>query len=662
MGEADAGFVEEADPARTARSSPSSLNAKTKSHHTGRRIWTVIAAASLTFALLLTSVVLLIPSDKPIPSVNTTGKNDTDEQGSVLLPNETDPPIIIPPSGDSIGVGSYAPVVEQLKLYYDQEFEFFPEADDVLPPGTISPDLEASPPMSAPPSDDTPEYEEVTDNQVEGVIEDDFIKRSDKHIFYMRDNRLDVYSIKGIHSDRVGSYSIEGTYTTRPTFFLSKDCRTAIVIISEKRIPPNGKNLWTHVQYTRLLLLDVSDPASIQSIGEVRVDGNYNASRLIDNRLLLVTAYSVQPENCINYEDPSTYIPGIDEGDGLTCIPPDCIGTPDTDITSNTFTVLTMLSADDLSLISAAAMLSYSSDVYVNNDRLYLSRTFTEPNNKFTVKTEIMGLSHTESKFAHLGAVTVEGAVLNQYSMDEYNGILRVVTTTGRGLTSNPYNASLYCVDLTGDAWRTIASVEKFAPDGEDVRSVRFDGDYAYVCTAVKVINTDPVYFFDLSDMSNITYTDTGTIPGFSHSLVNVGGGYLLGIGQDTSSDTLKLELYREEGDKVISVDTFRQNCYAYSNDYKSYYIDREAGYIGFSYVTQIIPAENFGTYKATYTITYVLCSFKDGAITTLLQTDMETQADRAYSLLISQNRSVVIDDCFYMFSLSDDFAVVKIP
>ena len=80
----------------------------------------------------------------------------------------------------------------------------------------------------------------------------------------------------------------------------------------------------------------------------------------------------------------------------------------------------------------------------------------------------------------------------------------------------------------------------------------RFDGTDAYVCTAVQL--TDPVFFFDLSDMDNITYKETGTIEGFSTSLVNFGNGYLLGIGTGNVWGSLKIEIYEESATGVVSV------------------------------------------------------------------------------------------------------------
>jgi len=99
------------------------------------------------------------------------------------------------------------------------------------------------------------------------------------------------------------------------------------------------------------------------------------------------------------------------------------------------------------------------------------------------------------------------------------------------------------------------------------------------VCTAEVITFTDPVYFFDLRDLNNITWKDTGTIEGYSTSLINVGEGYLLGIGRGGSS-ALKIEVYEETEDGVVSVCVYERNA-IYSTEYKSYLVDREKNLIG---------------------------------------------------------------------------------
>ena len=53
-------------------------------------------------------------------------------------------------------------------------------------------------------------YQEITDNQVEGIIEADRIKRSDTHIFYLDDDVLRIFSI-----DKITQWKLEATLSTK---------------------------------------------------------------------------------------------------------------------------------------------------------------------------------------------------------------------------------------------------------------------------------------------------------------------------------------------------------------------------------------------------------------------------------------------------------------
>ena len=92
----------------------------------------------------------------------------------------------------------------------------------------------------------------------------------------------------------------------------------------------------------------------------------------------------------------------------------------------------------------------------------------------------------------------------------------------------------------------------------------------------------DPVFAFDLSDLDHITYTDTGVIEGYSSSLINFADGYLLGVGYDNSRN-LKLEVYEETETSVDSV-AVKTVAVSFSEDYKSYFIDRDRGLIGLGF------------------------------------------------------------------------------
>ncbi len=437
-------------------------------------------------------------------------------------------------------------------------------------------------------------YAEVTDNQVEGITEADRIKRSDKHIYYLDNQTLRVFSIEGLNSKELGHidlYTNKDYYLNKWEFYLSKDCKTATVIT---QFYTENKQLCVGV-----VALDVSHPEKIVEKNRIEITGSYMSSRLTDGKLLLLTEFVFNKKD-IDFGNQSTFLPQINTGDGMKTIPASGIISPD-EINSTRYTTVMKLDEKSLNLEGTAAFLSYSEDVYVSKEHIFLTHVFADvkkDDNDDKIRnsmTEISCLSYGGNSFEKKGSVTVRGYVKDQWSMDEYEGILRVVTTTNATtIRENSYhdgenvsadilvtatgqsNASLYCVDLKN--FKVIAKVEDFAPPHEEVQSVRFDKNTAYVCTSIET--SDPVFFFDLTDLDNITYKDTGTIEGFSTSLVDFGNGKLLGIGR-ANWNTFKVEIYEETNDGVTGFCKYEIFAAYYSTVYKSYYIDRENQLIG---------------------------------------------------------------------------------
>lgn len=483
-------------------------------------------------------------------------------------------------------------------------------SDDVL---VDAPLPEAVPPGASAPNTGAPDqtYEEVTDNQVEGVIEGDIFKRSDKYIYYLNlvNNNLTVYSIAQENSQEIGSYDLlskdSGSNSDahhwvaeNAQMYLSQDCTTLTVLRNVFTKTENGSS-----NQVCLLTLDVTDPKNITETNRVYVDGSYVSSRMVDGKLLLLTNFGIRRQD-IDYSEESTFLPHLTVNGEATPIPAENIYCPDT-ITSTKYTVVCRMDAKTLETEGSAAFLSYSNDVYVSKEHVFAVHSYSDSTvdengyTRVTTMSEISCLAYTGEELTHTGSVCVKGSVKDQYSMDAYQGILRIVTSTSEtsyqqvvhtngdteSVTIQDWkrtgNVSLYCVDMS--TWKIAASVEGFAPENETAESVRFDGTNAYVCTAEVVTLTDPVYFFDLTDLNNITFKDTGTIDGYSSSLVNFGDGYLLGIGYG-STGGMKLEIYRETETNVESVCAFEKNSAGFSRDYKAYFIDRENQLVGLGY------------------------------------------------------------------------------
>ena len=431
-------------------------------------------------------------------------------------------------------------------------------------------------------------YEEVTDNQVQGVTESDLFKRSDKYIYYLRGNDLSVYSIDKENSAEIAALELpmeENVYSSNFEMFLSQDC-TTLTVLSRQSTASMGV-------CTVVYSLNVSDPANIQMQEPLYFKGNFITARMVGNDLLLIYNYRVTGE--IDFDKPETFVPVYGTQSELQPIAPEDIYCPAEEPTSARYTVIAKLDAKTLQVKDTAALLSYSTQVYVSQTAIYATYSCTRSveNQDIlteTAITEITGISYTGDELKVLGTITVDGSVKDQYSMDEYNGILRVATSTStttrqqRGNEENVWvsttgrtrNCNLYCIDLR--TWEIAASVIAFAPDGEEVTSARFDGPMGYICTAEVIILTDPVYFFDLRDIHNITYKQTPIIDGYSSSLINFGD-FLLGIGINEERE-LKVEIYEETADGVEPIASYELPAF-FSEEYKSYYIDRENNLVG---------------------------------------------------------------------------------
>lgn len=491
------------------------------------------------------------------------------------------------------------------------------------------------------------DYVEVTDNQVAGVIESDIIKRSTEYIYYLRGAELSVYSIAGADSQLVDSYTVMEreekteevyTYYDNAEMYLSQDCTTVTILIDGY-----------HSQIgscTIVLNLDVTDPGNITETGRIYITGSYLSSRLVDGDLLLMSKFKVRADK--DFSDESTFLPQAGTPGNMKSVAAEDIFAPE-ELSSTQYTVICKLDGSTLEEMDSVAFLSYSDEIYVSEENIFATRSFIQSDEDYYSRTmtQITAVRFAGETMEPLGSIAVEGSVKDQYSMDEYAGILRVVTSVSNMIqdetefdtvfVSQNRSASLYCISL--EDFSIAASVEHFAPEGEQAESVRFDGDYAYVCTAVVVELTDPVFFFDLRDLDDITYKDTGTIDGYSSSLVELGEGYLLGIGYG-SAGQLKIEIYEETDEGVASVCAYELDA-DFSEDYKSYFIDREKNLIG-------LGVYDWGSGRGK---SYVLLHFDGYKLREVGSWQMEGN--------LNTMRSVLIDGWLYLFG--NDFLVVEV-
>ena len=287
---------------------------------------------------------------------------------------------------------------------------------------------------------------------------------------------------------------------------------------------------------TMVATFDVSDATNPEFIRSVAVSGSYLGSRMIDDSVYLVA------QACIWTEHDDIALPRVwEDGESAEIPATDIHYDPDT---SQDYYFMNMLAVDlesgDHEVLSVVA--GWASIIYMSQNALYFTvqkysgdiesidgvESPEDASSAFTTiyKIEIEGLS-----MSIVGGGDVKGWLLNQFSMDEYEGDLRVATTTE---WSNMENA-VYVLD---EDMRTVGRLESLAPT-ERIYSSRFIGDTLFLVTFRQV---DPLFVIDLSDPTEPSVVGELEIPGFSSYLHPVDENHVLGIGMD--GPELKVSLF----------------------------------------------------------------------------------------------------------------------
>ncbi|MCX6771916.1 MAG: beta-propeller domain-containing protein [Candidatus Micrarchaeota archaeon] len=135
-----------------------------------------------------------------------------------------------------------------------------------------------------------------------------------------------------------------------------------------------------------------------------------------------------------------------------------------------------------------------------------------------------------DGAFTYGGAARVPGHVLNQFSMDEYNGYFRIATTSGQAWSGeNPSSNNVYVID----AGMKVAGKLEGLAQGESIYSARFMGNRAYLVTFKKI---DPLFVIDLSNPASPQVLGKLKIPGYSDYLHPYDETHLIGLGKDAAA------------------------------------------------------------------------------------------------------------------------------
>ena len=181
--------------------------------------------------------------------------------------------------------------------------------------------------------------------------------------------------------------------------------------------------------------------------------------------------------------------------------------------------------------------------VYSNGPSLYVSsdqswrRGITADGKPLEASTEIYRFETSgTARPQFVGGGKVPGYLINQYAMSEWDGYLRVATTTGetwaQGGNTPPSQSGIHILSTNGGTLTEVGRVDGLGK-GERIYAVRFIGPTGYVVTFRQ---TDPLYTVDLSQPRAPKVRGALKIPGYSAYLHPGEGSTLIGIGQNANN------------------------------------------------------------------------------------------------------------------------------
>ncbi|MCL1898013.1 MAG: beta-propeller domain-containing protein [Micrococcales bacterium] len=610
---------------------------------------------------------------------NLNGTDSSDVAPQAMATEEPAAPEMVPenePFTDQLD-GDYSKVYEALsqvvQIRQPMDYWGYRDESEIAAQAAPMPDAQTYDPWV--PMSGSGQYSK-TNTQVAGIDEGDIVKTDGRAIYVASGAQVAVLIPDGAKTQKVASLDTAAENASLPgavlDMMLFED--TLVVFIHEYEAEPNaigGHQDTAYVPYkvsqTRALLYDVTVPAQPELITSLGQSGSYSTSRLTGSTLYLVTDYRLDDPTKIEQDQPVTFVPQTFDDTEATPLAPEDIRVVDP-LQDPRYSVVSSVDLGTNQRLKTQSVLMGAETVYMGHDNLYLAVTnwgleTAEEQLEFdgfdssieqNAVTQIVRLALNDGAPSEAAKGTLPGHLLSQFSLDEYEGHLRVVLDVSGFDGSNwVQQASLYTLDADLLPVGSIPSLAKF----ESVKSVRFDGPVGYVVTFEQ---TDPLFAVDLSDPTNPTVMSALETPGFSTYLHPWSPGNLLGFGVDGDSDGwqqgLKLAMF-DTSDPYQVTELAKLHIMAdYSealDEHKAVLVSVDLGLIG-------LPTTTYGANDAELSFDLYRFDSEEGfsllkSLPLVLDQATGTMTECAYNgfaascLMNSFIRGVLIDDCLYV-------------
>jgi hypothetical protein len=376
-----------------------------------------------------------------------------------------------------------------------------------------------------------------TNVQEAGVDEPDIVKTADGRVYAVAGGRLHAVDADGL--SMLDSLELEGF---DHQLLLSGG---RLLVISQA--PPLG-HPESYDEVTVLTEVDVGDPTAMKVLRTERIRGVHLSSRLTGHSARVVIwsrpRAAIEPafRSRLRGWLPRRVLRSRVTGRRSVRKAARCgqVLRPARFSGTDTLTVLTVDMSKGLPAVDSEAVLSGGEIVYASATSLYVAtpQWTPVPDGAEYPPERAVTLIHRfdisdPTNTTYRASGQVPGYLLNQFSMSEHDGVLRVASTEEpswwTGETDDRSESRVTTLDERSGALVQLGHAGGLGK-GERIYAVRFIGERGYVVTFRQ---TDPLYTLDLSKPSTPMVAGELKIRGYSAYLHPIDDDLLLGVGQD---------------------------------------------------------------------------------------------------------------------------------
>ena len=416
----------------------------------------------------------------------------------------------------------------------------------------------------------TTNFSETT-KQVDGVDEGDIVKTDGQYIYQLaRDNEeaacaLVILDARESEPEKLCHLDL---------FPLEDYWFESMYVLGDRLVLLGNASNELGETKTILAFYDITNRNKPTLITQNFQSGDMTDSRMIGDTLYVISNFYVGGN--IRKKDVSTYVPSVKCNGKKRIVPANNISVFE-NCQQPAYTVACVYTAQNGVLSDTKSVLGGTYAVYCNTENLIAAGY------EHDGKTQLVRFSLKKKQIKTETTGKIPGTLLNQFSMDEFRGFFRFVTTRYNEKNGQTVNV----LTVLNSDFKQTGKLDNIAP-GEQVYSVRFMGDVGYFVTFRQV---DPLFSVDLSNPTAPQIIGDLKIPGFSDYLFPYGEDKLLGIGKNADEDTgkaeeMKLSLFDISDPSEVS-ESFKTDVPAFDSEalynHKACMADAGKNLIGFS-------------------------------------------------------------------------------